>query len=213
MAKITHQGEIPQPQQPWYLTQEMECPQCHTRFMLEAEDIADPDHQDRPWGIITERSLNGTSVATGPCPFCKATISIHRTPTSLTNAMNQGKVRAEQVYADVRASLPAGVTHVRWAKERGVKSGLWGRKGPQVVCFPGGPAGIIPATDAATHYHAIGRLDGQIRTDLLVDADGMWERWEGSTEAECATLDQELVDFVQRLRLVKTTMAQPGRGK
>jgi hypothetical protein len=78
-VKIITEGKLPEPpRQPWYLAEPMACPRCGCVFQLDETDLASPMNMDGPWNVRTEKSLNGKSEATGPCPFCHKQITISR---------------------------------------------------------------------------------------------------------------------------------------
>lgn len=80
MAKIIKEGTLHDPPPPpWYMLS-LTCPKCHAVFQLEESDIASPKNKGAAWNVVTEKSLHGKSEATGPCPFCKATVTISRPP-------------------------------------------------------------------------------------------------------------------------------------
>jgi hypothetical protein len=202
MVKIIEQGTIPAPPAPWYLDSDLICPNCQTKFRLEAEDLESPENMTGAWNVVTERSLDGRQIVSGPCPYCQRPIRIERDSPQQNHL---AKKAAAAAMGDLRASLPAEVRGWRWAKK--AKRATWA-----VAAFPIGPNGVMEVATSPGRVHAVMRQDGQIRTDMTTPMDALGPEWIGSSEPEAAILDAALVEFVNRLGLVTHTAPRPMNG-
>lgn len=74
--KIHSQGRIPQPanDQPWWLRCKIRCERCSTVYQLEDGDPVD---------VMTERSLNGESIAKSHCPTCNTLNTTYRSKAQM----------------------------------------------------------------------------------------------------------------------------------
>jgi rubredoxin len=73
--KILYQGSLkPRDDRPWWLRCKNTCVKCGAIYVLEEGDPVD---------VVTERTINGESIATSTCPTCGFAVITYRSSAEM----------------------------------------------------------------------------------------------------------------------------------
>ena len=198
MVKKIAEGATRYDEHHWahWTNKELRCPKCGGTFELENRDFEGQEvgaNYDEPTFrvTLTQRHMGGEQHIAGACPWCKEGITFVGNNQTGPDAVNR---------TVDRASLPPQTAGFRWYQK--YQAGVRNRPIVLAVALDGTQA-AIPLQQAdgnQTLYHAVGRREGQIVTDMTVALDAGWST---TAEVEAGRSDHELVDFVNRLGLAK----------